>query len=114
MGCSWTSKPHTAALPALGARNPASIFMVVDLPAPFGPRKPRTSPRPTVNDTSSTAAMAPNRLVRLRIAIISSMDDYLAFSVVVAVARRPPCRWGGPHLVYFSPFAYGEGRSPGP
>jgi hypothetical protein len=28
--------------------SPAAIFMVVDLPAPFGPRNPRTSPRSTV------------------------------------------------------------------
>jgi len=106
----WTSKPHTAALPEVGARNPASIFMVVDLPAPFGPRKPSTSPRPTENDTSSTAVMAPNRLVRLRIAIISSMNGYPASSRVAAPERPtalPPkrpafsiffavCKWCGP------------------
>ena len=28
------------------------IFIVVDLPAPFGPKKPSTSPRATSNDTS--------------------------------------------------------------
>ena len=32
----------TAALPDVGARKPAIIFIVVDLPAPFGPRKPST------------------------------------------------------------------------
>ena len=29
----------------VGARKPVIIFMVVDLPAPLGPRKPSTSPR---------------------------------------------------------------------
>ena len=32
------------AVPAVGARKPVIIFIVVDLPAPFGPRKPSTSP----------------------------------------------------------------------
>ena len=41
--------------PALGARLPVSICMVVDLPAPFGPRKPSTSPRARSKLTSLTA-----------------------------------------------------------
>ena len=35
--------------------------MVVDLPAPFGPRNPSTSPRCTVKLTPSTARRAPKR-----------------------------------------------------
>jgi hypothetical protein len=35
--------------------------MVVDLPAPFGPRKPVTMPGLTVNDRSSTASLWPYR-----------------------------------------------------
>ena len=31
---------YGAPLPPLGASRPVSILMVVDLPAPFGPRKP--------------------------------------------------------------------------
>ena len=46
---------RSTAVPAVGARKPVIIFIVVDLPAPFGPRKPSTSPCGTVNDTSSTA-----------------------------------------------------------
>src|SRR4051812_13360115 len=38
--------------------------MVVVLPAPLGPRKPNTSPRCKVNDTSTTAARSPKRLPR--------------------------------------------------
>src|ERR1017187_6227410 len=37
--------------------------MVVDFPAPFGPRKPVTTPGRTVKLRSSTAVLAPNRLV---------------------------------------------------
>src|SRR5689334_217301 len=46
--------------------------MVVDLPAPFGPRKPVTRPGSTRKDTSSTAVVRPNRLVRWLISITST------------------------------------------
>ena len=60
---SWsTSCPQTRAVPDVGVRNPTIIFMVVDFPAPFGPRKPRTSPRWTLKDTPSTAVKSPKRL----------------------------------------------------
>ena len=42
-------------LPKLGARLPVSIFIVVDLPAPLGPRNPSTSPWLSVKLTSATA-----------------------------------------------------------
>ena len=32
--------PNRAMSPLVGARRPSSIFMVVDLPEPLGPRKP--------------------------------------------------------------------------
>ena len=38
--------------------------MVVDLPAPLGPRNPVTVPGRTVNDRSSTAVVLPYCLVR--------------------------------------------------
>jgi hypothetical protein len=43
------------ALPELGVMNPASMRIVVVLPAPLGPRKPSTSPGFTSKLTSSTA-----------------------------------------------------------
>ena len=39
------SMPQMLIAPSVGARLPVSICMVVVLPAPLGPRKPRTSPR---------------------------------------------------------------------
>ena len=45
-------------------------FMVVDLPAPFGPRNPNTSPSVTVKLSLSTAVKRPNFFVKLRISII--------------------------------------------
>src|ERR687898_886489 len=38
--------------------------IVVDLPAPLGPRKPVTRPVATVKETSSTATLSPYFLVR--------------------------------------------------
>ena len=64
-----TSWPQMRAVPAVGVMKPASMRMVVDLPAPFGPRKPSTSPRATLNDTLSTAVKPPKRLVRPSISI---------------------------------------------
>src|SRR5580700_8706218 len=46
--------------------------MVVDLPAPFGPRKPRTSPRSTEKETPSTARLAPNIFVKFSTLIIAT------------------------------------------
>src|SRR5262245_13020333 len=52
------------ALPDVGGRSPHRIRMVVDLPAPFGPRKPKISPRDTSSETLSTAVKSPKRLTR--------------------------------------------------
>ena len=55
--------PATVAEPDVGAMSVPSVRTVVVLPAPFGPRKPNTSPRPTSNETSSKATRSPNRLL---------------------------------------------------
>ena len=54
-----TSKPHTLAIPADGAKYPVSIFIVVLFPAPFGPRKATTSPLRMEMFKSSTAIKSP-------------------------------------------------------
>src|SRR5947199_8313968 len=50
--------------------NPVIMRMVVDFPAPFGPRKPSTSPRSTVNEMSSTARLGPKAFTSLSIFIM--------------------------------------------
>src|SRR4249920_1234609 len=55
--------PSTRASPPLTYRRPDSIFSVVVLPAPFGPRKPTISPDATVNEMPSTALTS--RVLRL-------------------------------------------------
>src|SRR5580704_10657209 len=62
--CVATSNPATVALPEVGPINPHRIRIVVDFPAPFGPRNPKISPCRTSIDTRSTATKSPKRLVR--------------------------------------------------
>ena len=57
-----SGSPQTVADPDVGAMSVASVRTVVVLPAPLGPRKPKTSPRSISNDTSSNAMRSPNRL----------------------------------------------------
>src|SRR6185437_15396497 len=58
------SRPSTRTAPPSGWRRPVTHSTVVVLPAPFGPRMPKTSPASTVNETSSTATLAPYSLRR--------------------------------------------------
>src|SRR5260370_33919587 len=60
-----TSKPATEASPEVGSSNPVSIFIKVDLPAPFGPSSAQMAPEGISNDTRSTAVKPPKRRVRL-------------------------------------------------
>ena len=64
--------PATTAEPAVGAINVPSVRTVVVLPAPLGPRKPNTSPHPTLNETSARAVRSPKRLVNPSTVIASS------------------------------------------
>ena len=57
-------RPSIAASPEVGRRSPVSIRIVVLLPAPFGPRKPKKRPRATRKDTWSTAAFCLYTFVR--------------------------------------------------
>ncbi len=45
--------------PEVGGVSPVTARSVVDLPAPFGPRKPVTVPGRTTNEASSTATWSP-------------------------------------------------------
>ena len=47
------------AVPEVAAMKVVRMRMVVLLPAPFGPRKPTTSPCLTENDTPSSATCCP-------------------------------------------------------
>ena len=77
-----TSWPLTRTAPLVGSRKPVIIFMVVDLPAPLGPRKPNTSPRRTEKETLRTAWMGPKRLSKA-----STSMAGVCGSVVIALFR---------------------------
>src|SRR4051812_25199603 len=62
------------------------IRMGVDLPAPFGPRKPVTAPDRTVNVAPSTAVRRPYRFDTARASII----PVVLSPVVAAQGRRVP------------------------
>src|SRR5580698_852961 len=70
--CSRTgSWPSILIVPADGLRVVVSILIVVVLPAPLGPRKPKMVPRGTEKDTWFTAQKSPKFLVRSFTFIIS-------------------------------------------
>ena len=52
-------RPLTVAVPVVGWSSPSTMRIVVDFPAPLGPRKPVTTPGCTMNDKSSTARVEP-------------------------------------------------------
>src|SRR5918999_4479783 len=93
-GDSTTSWPPTLTLPSLGGMKPVIMRMVVDLPAPLGPRKPSTSPRSTVNETPSTARLVPKDFTRLSILIIAARSGAEAeeFKGADYRAKRQPGR----------------------
>src|SRR6202166_4131173 len=66
-GCGATSKPPTVARPEVGRSSPQRMRIVVDLPAPLGPRNPKISPRFTSSETRSTAVKSPKRFTRFSI-----------------------------------------------
>src|SRR5690349_10981722 len=80
-GSAPTSMPSMSARPDVGVSRPHSMRMVVDLPAPLLPRKPKTSPRLTSKLTSSTALNLPKRRDRCSTTMARS---------AAAVTLRPP------------------------
>src|SRR5437016_14646490 len=71
------SIPWIRILPRSGRANPTSILMVVVLPAPLGPRKPKTSPAYSSKETSETASREPKRLERFSAESTTSPDPPL-------------------------------------
>src|ERR1700744_2646500 len=70
--------------------------MVVDLPAPFGPRNPMTSPLPTDRLKSATAVTGPKRLVSPSISIMdmAGRRKKHVFSREISPLPQPAIRYG--------------------
>src|ERR1039458_10192217 len=63
----FMEKPATRASPDVGGNSVVSILIVVVLPAPLEPSKPKTSPALTERVSASTAVNAPKRRGRVLI-----------------------------------------------
>jgi hypothetical protein len=61
--------------PLDGSISAVSICIVVDFPAPFGPRKPYTVPVEISSDSPSTDGVAPYRFVREVVVIAVDMNS---------------------------------------
>lgn len=72
------SKPFTLGMPDVGLKIVQSIEIVVVLPAPFGPSKPKTSPFSTVILSLSTAVRLLNRLVRSIVSMVLCISSFCA------------------------------------
>src|SRR2546427_13178407 len=59
VGSRWTSRPKSVAWPREGRISRVMILIVVDLPAPLGPRKPREVPSCTVRSRAFNAVNRP-------------------------------------------------------
>src|SRR5215471_1939321 len=71
MGSATTEWPATRPSPDVGRSKVARNRIVVLLPAPLGPMKPKTSPLPIVKLRSSTATKSPYRLVKFITSIMN-------------------------------------------
>src|SRR5438046_2129367 len=83
------SMPATCAVPPLGRARPTRILMVVVLPAPFGPTRPRIWPRSTVIVSRSRATSLPYLLVRSRVWTTDWPADILCLPAVSGGAPSP-------------------------
>src|ERR1051325_4957966 len=77
------------------------MLMVVDFPAPFGPRKPNVSPRGTSKSMPATASISPYLLTRPRTEIAGPFDPAMPFPEAgdwgdVCTLRLLPSRSGRP------------------
>src|SRR5580704_8446059 len=84
---SW---PATMAVPAVAFASVHKILMVVDLPALFGPRKPKVSPLATVKSMPRTASTSPYRLTRPE-TVITVSGPALSPSNCLASGPVPVC-----------------------
>src|SRR6266581_4153539 len=84
------STPRISMRPAVGAKRPVSILIVVDLPAPLGPRNPKNCPGATRKLTSSTATSSPKRRVKPWVEMVGAASMKLLNLAQVQIQRRLP------------------------
>src|SRR3954468_11283692 len=94
-----TSCPATRALPAVGRTSVHSMLIVVDFPAPLGPRNPNVSPLWTSRSMPRTASISPNRFPSPRALTAEVVETTPLFYTDRTSARSP-----GGDLTELSPF----------
>ena len=62
-GSATTSMPATQARPPVGSTSVVSMPIVVDLPAPLGPSRPKNSPPLTSRSMPQTAGTSPREVL---------------------------------------------------
>src|SRR5512147_1819703 len=82
------SKPPTRPWPLVGRSRPLSMRMVVDLPAPLGPRKPKISPFCTAKLILSTALKVPKWRERFLTTMAGSLGIKGFYHDCQSVAKR--------------------------
>src|SRR6266849_1544382 len=87
-GLAMRSSPRIWMRPAVGASRPVSILMVVDFPAPLGPRKPKNWPAATRRFTSSTATSSPKRRVKPSVAMAGASMEFPTLAQVAGGEAR--------------------------
>src|SRR5512146_335874 len=73
IGSALDSMPKTKARPLVGRMRSRMVRIVVVLPAPFGPRKPKTSPSLTWRSTSMIPRAGPYDFVSFSVWMIADM-----------------------------------------
>src|ERR1039458_3986220 len=120
LGLATTSKPAIATCPDVGRASVHSTLIVVDLPAPFGPRNANTSPSCTSKLMASTAVKSPNRRVRSRTSTMLVGDGPTEGTASVSrvtvfdmVPSWPPERRGASVLSSYRASVLGRGNRVG-
>ena len=89
--CVAGSMPSTRSVPAVTGEMQPIMRIVLVLPAPLGPRKPKASPGATSKSMASTAVKSPKRLVSPR-AWMSAVGESVDTPAMVPRMPRPPAR----------------------
>src|SRR5262249_42092318 len=91
-----TGRPRISALPLVGNTSCMSSLSVVVLPAPFGPRNPKTSPADTSIDSRSSARYGRGRqkptkksLLRSRVRMAGCATPLFRRLLQLGVDQRP-------------------------
>ena len=84
-------RPATSRWPLVAGSSPHSMRKVVVLPAPFGPSRPKISPRATSNEVLATAVKSPKRRTRSRTTITGPSPPFLAGAAACAMSSARPC-----------------------